>query len=125
MNKIVSVDVYKGRYGDCSNGGLSAKTSYLDLYPADTLESDLTEQQLATAVKVVVRTFGGEKIAHVEPVTSCPADKVGYMAGGCLVSTSDSRWSAEVERALGYRFYGGLSLHDRSETPEQYRALSN
>lgn len=58
------------------------------------------------------------------PVASGGDKTVGPMAGGSFVASSDSRFSEEVARVLGRRFYGAVSLHDRHESPAQYEALS-
>ena len=39
--------------------------------------------------------------------------------GGSYVGCSDSRFSEEVEKVLGARFYGAVALHDRFETWEE------
>ena len=76
----------------------------------------------APAVKLVFRSFGGRKIVHAEPVEPCKPGNVGYMAGGAFI-TADSRLS-EFLRKNGLELYGAISLHDRQETAEEYRALS-
>ena len=37
------------------------------------------------------------------------------MAGGNYASTSDSRFTAAIEKLIGYRFYGAVAIHDRYE----------
>jgi hypothetical protein len=44
--------------------------------------------------------------------------KLGPMMGGNLAYTPDSRWS----KAVG--FYGAVPIHDRYETSQQYKELS-
>lgn len=58
-------------------------------------------------------------------VAERPANAAGPMFGGCYVATSDSRFSDEVERIVGGRFYGAVALHDRFETQELHEMLSS
>ena len=46
------------------------------------------------------------------------------MMGGNYAATSDSRFGEAVRKRIGPNFYGAVPIHDRFETPEQYRALS-
>lgn len=73
------------------------------------------------AVRLVTRpnTIPGVTLRHFEPVTPCPADRVGYMASGAWVVVG-----VELARALGID-PAAYALHDRSETVTQYAALSN
>jgi hypothetical protein len=72
------------------------------------------------AVRLVVRpnTLPGVTLRHFEPVEPCPADRIGYMASGAWVVVG-----VDIARALGID-PGAYPLHDRSETPAQYAALS-
>jgi hypothetical protein len=107
----------------CSNGGVSDRHKRLDLYKAETHVNDIDPEVLDKAVFVVARNLGGQTIYNVQPFVEVPAQCIGYMAGGSFV-TGDSRFSAEIQRVGGVRFYGAMALHDRIETTEQYRALS-
>lgn len=105
-------EVLKGPYGDCSNGGISEKNEYVIL----TDESDAPEEINGTpTVKLVRRNIAGEYL-HIEPRKECPKDHVGYMMGGCYIMGSTS---------MGFPSKYPLPLHDRTETTEQYRILSN
>lgn len=104
----------------CSNGGISSRsTSVLVIDPEQGTEH-LTPEQLAIAVQIGTAGHG----AHLRPAVACPAGNIGYMAGGSYV-VGDSRLSQEIERVTGIRFYGAVALHDRTETPAQYSALSD
>jgi hypothetical protein len=100
--------------GDCSNGGISGRVSTVTVLGPG--ESDPGRSD-APAVRIVTRRIGGRDYVHAEPLTK-PAGHVGPMAGGSFIFTSDSRFSD----LTGVRY--PISLHDRFETPEQYRQLS-
>lgn len=109
----LSVDIYKYKNGDCSNGGISSKyNEILLLCDEGWIEVEGNEPNLC---KVVARELWGEIYYHVEPVARPTG--AGWMAGGCIVNSCDSRFR---QMANGYP----LSLHDRQETWEQYDALS-
>lgn len=46
------------------------------------------------------------------------------MAGGNY-ATGDSSFSAAIGKILGHNFYGAVSIHDRFETDEEARLLSD
>lgn len=102
----------------CSNGGISSRSDRVLI--VDPYDHELTPEQEKIAV-VIGQIIG---TVHLHPLHGVPAGNVGYMAGGSYVATSDSRLSQEIQRVAGIQFYGALALHDRSETPAQYRALS-
>jgi hypothetical protein len=66
-------------------------------------------------VMIVERPIGVGGYLHAEPVVKPPAGNVGWMAGGNLIGSSDSRFR-EMSRYP-------LELHDRSETQELYNSL--
>ena len=78
----------------------------------------VTEQ--TPAVRLVTRSGGravaGVTLQHFEPVEPLPADRIGYMASGAYVVVP-----VAVARALDL-YPAAYSLHDRSETPADYRA---
>lgn len=77
----------------------------------------VTEQ--TPAVHLVTREgragLPGVTLQHFEPVEALPADRVGYMASGAYVVVP-----VDVARALDL-FPAAYALHDRSETPADYR----
>lgn len=110
--------VYGGQISDCTNGGVTSKNERVLLLPEGV---EATPEQLAgrlPILKVVRRILGGTPYLHAEPVNRPGQGSIGsWMAGGNFVYTSDSRYS---EWVCQYP----ISVHDRTETPEQYRSLS-
>ncbi|QHC60978.1 hypothetical protein [Rathayibacter sp. VKM Ac-2760] len=78
----------------------------------------VTEQ--TPAVRLVTREGGaslaGVALQHFEPTEPLSAGRVGYMASGAFIVVP-----VEVARALDL-FPAAYALHDRSETPTDYRA---
>ena len=70
-------------------------------------------------MKVVFRDIFGRKVVHIEPYKPAPEGYVSWMAGGNFAASCDSR----VSEALG-GFYGAVSIHDRTETWDEYEMLS-
>lgn len=111
--------VYRSNLGDCSNGGISGRSERVWV-PARSGHITRAEAQahgVPTAHYVPREGLPGifvpdEVCGHLEQ-----GGAVGPMAGGTYLSCSDSRFS----RAYGYQ---PVALHDRVETHEQYRALS-
>lgn len=56
-------------------------------------------------------------------VPLCPANAIGPMMNGAYIESSDSSLG-EAVAALGGPRYSPVPLHDRFETPEQYRRMS-
>lgn len=106
-------EILRGPLGDCSNGGISGKHDHVIL----TDEKDAPAEINGTpTVRLVRRRIAGEYL-HIEPIGDAPQGQtIGYMMGGCYVMGSSS---------MGFPSKYPLPLHDRSETPEQYRMLSN
>ena len=112
--KALPVGIYKNRNSDCSNGGISSKfNEILLICPEGFIDVDENNPP-ENLCKVVTRDLGFEVYTHVEPVAKPKG--VGWMAGGCLVYTCDSRFS----RMSRYP----LSLHDRTESQAEYDMLS-
>ena len=115
--KAISVNIFKSRGGDCSNGGISSKFNEV-LIACDEGWIDIDENNPPENLcKVVQRELWGERHWYVEPCADKPRGSVGYMYGGCIIDSSDARWD---------RMSGGipLHLHDRCESQELYDALS-
>lgn len=105
MAYVFKNDVFNG----CSNGGISerydklyvvCKDGYIDL-DSDNLPENVVE----------LKSRG--KYRYAEPLVSVNKGCVGWMSGGALLYSSDSR-------------FGGMpvSIHDRQETFAQYDLLS-
>lgn len=109
------VDIFKSQnLGDCSNDGIS--TFYDDillLCDEGYIEVDLNNPP-TNLCKVVERPFGTKA---VEPYVKPNEGWIGWMYGGTIVDSSDSRFN---------EMSGGvpLHLHDRQETYETYEMLS-
>lgn len=120
MKKYISLEIFKNRGRDCSNGGLSDNynTCYIECKRGWIDEGNVPEDAIVKVVKGALGTI------HLEPIKAVPGDSVGYMFGGCYVATSDSRFSELVEEETGVHFYGAIALHDRTETWHEYEVLS-
>ena len=116
MVKTLPVEVmYNNAYRKCANGGITEQVEVLYLVREDGWFSlPATDPRLITLVK---RTFaGGREYLHVEPVNvDGGEDMAGPMFGGNFVYTSDSRFPSPYP----------IPVHDRFETWEQYKLLSN
>lgn len=113
--KALPIEVFKDRTGDCSNGGITSRYDRLLLICDDGfIEVDETNPP-ENLVKIVTRTLFGEEYKHIEPVAHTDAGCVGWMAGGCIGYSCDSRF----RRLSKYP----LSIHDRQETQEQYNMM--
>ena len=116
MNKqrALSVEIFKSKFGDCSNGGISSRyNGILVLHPRGNVEVDM-DNPPENLCEIVRRELFGRECDFVRPVSGSYG--TGFMAGGCIVDTSDSRWSDLTNHPL--------KLHDRCETWEQYDMLS-
>ena len=110
--KALPVDIYKHRGGDCSNHGISERHNEILLICPDGFVDIDEDNPPDNLCKVVKRNLFGRDYYHVEPVTR--PNGVGWMYGGCVVCTSDSR----------FRFDYPLKLHDRTESQEMYDMMS-
>lgn len=110
--KALTLEIYKSRYGDCSNGGISSRYDTI-LIECDEGYINIDENNIPDNFCVVVeRQLFGRTYKHIEPYNRPDKGCVGWMAGGCFVSTCDSRFSKISDYPL--------SLHDRQESQEQY-----
>lgn len=117
MNKILCIplNIYECKsYGNCSNRGISTRyDTVLIPHPQGFHEVDL-DNPPENLCKVVERFLFGRYYYHVEPMSRPKG--VGWMYGGCIVDSSDSRWGEISEYPL--------HLHDRQETQQEYDMLS-
>lgn len=108
--KALPISVYKDNNGDCSNGGITSRYDRLLLVCDEGfIEVDETNPP-ENLVKIVTRKLFGEEYKHIEPVAKTDAGCVGWMSGGCIGYSCDSRFS----RMSRYP----LSIHDRQESQE-------
>lgn len=112
--KALPISVYRtDRLGDCTNGGISSRYDTL-LLACDDGYIDVDENNPPeNLVKLVVRYFGGQEYKHLEPVNRPDNGCVGWMYGGNIASTSDSRFPSQYP----------LKVHDRQESQALYDAL--
>lgn len=104
--KCIEVEIYKDRFGDSSNGGISMAYDSILIPHKDgyiTVDADNPPENLCRVVRR--RLFGCEYV-HIQPVSLGGT----AMFGGCFVYSSDSRF-AEAVRNGGYP----VALHDRVE----------
>lgn len=112
--KVLPVNVYRWTLGDCTNGGISGKYDSLYLVCNEGwLEVDEKDERL---IKIVTEPAVGRDgtYSHVEPVNDPNKKEIGYMSGGNFVYSCDSRFPFDYP----------LPIFDRSETFEDYEALS-
>ncbi len=115
--KCISVGIYKHGCHDCSNGGISSEFDEV-LIPHEQgyLNVDETNSP-ANLCKVVTKDFGFEIYTFCEPWASVDDGCVGWMAGGSIIYSCDSRFR-ELSKYP-------ICLHDRQEPQEMYDAMSN
>lgn len=99
---------------DCTNNGVTSKATHAILLDG---EDALGTPEGLPLLRVVRRTLRGALYVHAEPLSG-PAGSCGPMAGGNFVYSCDSRFRQHV---CAYP----ISVHDRFETPEEYRRLSS
>lgn len=111
--RALPIDVFESKsIGNCSNHGISEKYDEVLLICDDGFIDVKGDEP--NLVKVVVRNTFGRIYKHVEPVAK--PDGVGWMFGGTLVYSSDSRFHAFSDYPL--------ALHDRCESQKMYDELS-
>lgn len=112
--RALPLGIYKSNLGDCSNGGISSRFREI-LLICDEGHIEIDENNPPENLcKLVVKDYGFTVYKHIEPVAK--ANGVGWMAGGTLVYTCDSRFRRMSEYPL--------VLHDRTESQKEYDALS-
>ena len=128
MAKVMalSVNVYEHKYeifpdNDCTNGGISSrhKTLYLLCEDQEKAQKEAwnwskVDENDERLIKIVRSTPCGRPYVHAEPVNDPNKREIGYMFGGNFIYTSDSRFPENYP----------IPLHDRSETWEDYDALT-
>ncbi len=110
--KTLPVEVYRWSLGDCTNSGISSRHNKLYLIcPDGWFEMDEQDERL---IKLVYREIGGKPYVHAEPVNDPHKKEIAYMSGGNFIYSCDGRFPHDYP----------ISLHDRSETQEEYDILS-
>lgn len=115
--RALSVEIFKWSLGDCSNHGISSRHKEILLEcPTGPIEID-EKNPPENLCKVVKRDLGFTKYVHIEPVAE--AKGAGWMFGGTIVDTSDSRF----REITGVEY--PLHLHDRDESWEMYNCMAD
>ena len=111
--KALRISIFKdSKIGTCSNNGISERFNDILLLCEDGfVDVNGDEENLC---KIDSITFGGKTHYFVRPVAEPTG--IGWMSGGSLVYSCDSRFRELSEYPL--------CLHDRQEIAEQYEALS-
>lgn len=114
--RALACDIFKWSKADYSNHGISSRFNEVlvicDDGPIEIDENNPPEN----LCKVVTRDLGFGIFKHIEPVAE--ANGVGWMYGGTIIDTSDSRF----RRLTGVDY--PLHFHDRTESQELYDMLS-
>lgn len=111
--KGMRLSVYRNvELGDCTNGGISSRYKTVTLVGPGVPEIfEVREDAPAVVIDQRIGYF------FLRPEAEVPEGHCGWMAGGNLVGTSDSRFTDLLKRLTGARI-GVLPIHDRSETWE-------
>lgn len=112
--RALGVDIFKSSLGDCSNCGISSRFSEIMLLCDDGNHEIDMDNPPENLCKVVTRNLWGREYKHIEPVAR--PNGVGWMSGGCVCYTCDSRFSNLTQYPL--------VLHDRQETQKEYDTYS-
>lgn len=112
--KAISANIFKSKFGSCSNHGISEKfDEVLLLHDDGYIDVDLDDPPENLCV-IERRVLFGKEADYVRPFAK-PEGVAGPMYGGCLVDSSDSRFESDHP----------LKLHDRFETWEEYELYSS
>jgi hypothetical protein len=111
--KALPIYVYSNG-SNCSNHGITEKYDRLLLIHEEGF-IDIDENNLPeNLVKVVTRDLFNGEYKHIEPYKK--ATGIGYMNGGCIAFSSDSRFR-NISRYP-------LMIHDRQESQSEYETYS-
>lgn len=113
--KALPINVYRHGNYDCTNNGISSRYNSL-LLICDDGYIDIDENNIPeNAVKIVERNLFDKVYKHIEPIAK--ATQLGYMDGGNIAYSSDSRFREFSDYPL--------KIHDRQESQELYYMLSH
>lgn len=114
--RALPISIFKdSKIGDCSNNGISSRYTEVLLICDEGFINIDENNPPENLVKLVTRNLFGREHKHIEPVARPTG--VGWMSGGSLVYSCDSRFRRMSEYPL--------CLHDRQETQEQYDSMFN
>ena len=113
--RAIRIGIFQDKaLGNCSNNGISARFDHI-LVEHERGYVDVDENDPPENFCVIERRIlWGEEHDFVRPYRK--ANGVGWMYGGCIVDSSDSRWSELTTHPL--------RLHDRTESQAEYDMLS-
>ena len=86
-------EIYKYKGGDCSNNGISSRYNEILLICDNGFVVVDDNDPPENLCKVVTKKYSFGTFTHVEPVAR--PNGAGWMMGGCLVYTPDSRFGSE------------------------------
>ena len=115
--KAIRIKVYKSRLGDCTNGGITSRYNELLLICEDGWIEIDENNPPENLVKVVTRNLWDREYKHIEPYASTNEGCVGWMSGGNIAYSCDSRFSRFSEYPL--------CVHDRQETQALYDSYAD
>lgn len=123
----LSVNILRSDLEDCTNKGVTSPTiskgRIVVLFDEAIKRGnyrleDCKDDPRFLCLKMVRRSLGrGGEYLHVEPINDQGAGRVGPMAGGNYIMTSDSRFRDVATYPL--------PVHDRFETQAEYNLLSS
>ena len=114
--RALPIEVYRSnRFTDCTNGGITSRYDRLLLVCDEGFIEVDENNPPENLVVMKTRRFGFGEYKHIEPYAKTDRECVGWMAGGNLAYTCDSRFSKMSQYPL--------SVHDRQETQEQYNSM--
>ena len=116
MIRALPISIYESKgIGNCSNNGISSRYNEVLLICEEGFVKIDEENPPENLVKLVTRHLFGKEYKHIEPVARPTG--VGWMSGGSIVYSCDSRFRRMSEYPL--------SLHDRQESQEMYDSMFN
>lgn len=112
--KAIRISVYRdSRLGDCSNHGITSRYDSLLLVCKDGY-INIDENNIPENCVEIVDGYRGYK--YLKPLKEVPSGLLGYMDGGAVGYSNDSRfWELSPYP---------LKVHDRTESQELYDMLS-
>lgn len=111
--KALPISVYEDKkIGNCSNNGITSRYDELLLICDEGFIDIDIENPPENLVKIVTRNLFGKEYKHIEPYVR--PSGIGWMYGGAIANTSDSRFSSQYP----------LKVHDRQETAKEYEMYS-
>lgn len=107
--KAITINVYRDSSGDCTNNGISNRyNELLILCPTGYINVDLDNPpENLVEVRTKTTSVTGKEYKYISPITECDEGFVGWMAGGNIAYSSDSRFRELSDYPL--------AIHDRQE----------